>query len=737
MAGGDSTWTASGPRRSEDGGSFIALRPGTRVGKYETLEVLGQGAFGLTYRARDTLLGRDVAIKEYLPTGFAFRHGDGTVRPHSTATAEEFRWGRDRFLDEARTLARLEDAPGIVNVHDFMEANSTAYMVMSLVRGETLETRLKRDGPLPRPMIEQLVRPLLDGLERVHAAGFLHRDIKPANILIDAEGHPTLIDFGASRAALHGRTQALTAIYTPGYAAFEQFTSAPQGPWTDLYALGATLYHCVTGSMPPSAIDRVRDDAMVPATEAGRGRYDAGLLAMIDAAMRVREAERPQNIGEARRILSGGGPSGVLAMPGSATVAMAPAPAPTAPRRRAPVGWIAAGVVLALALAGGGAWLALRPPAESPEAALRRAKDEVRRQTAALTREREEAAARQAAEDEKRRVADEAARKAAEARAAADDGGRRQAEDEARARAAAEATRRREEEVRATAEEAERRERLARERALAEAEATRRRDEEARTAGEVAERRERLAREKALAEAEAARAAEAKAGSAADAKRQAEAGEATLRLSEADRKRIQVALTSVGHDTQGSDGAFGPRSRAMIAAWQRGRGEAETGFLTAPQVAALRQQAASALARYDEEQRRAEDEARRAAERAPSGAAVPKAGAAPQGKAAAVAPPAASAGQATYAGEFTNNSGVFRITIRQDGGRLTFELYTKIGAEETRSTCQPTELGSDGRFFTVCRGMGVSPRTLDGTLQSARLKSERLASGGTFTLVRQ
>src|SRR5215218_9166114 len=180
----------------------------------------------ITYRARDTTLGRDVAIKEYLPTLLALREGDTMVMPLSTALAEEFVWGRDRFLEEARTLATLGRAPAVARIYDFLEANGTAYIVMELAMGETLEHRIAQDGPLAPPAIERLLSPLLDGLEQVHDVGFLHRDIKPANIILDASGNPTLIDFGAARAALAGRTTAMTTIFTPGYAAGEQFTSA-------------------------------------------------------------------------------------------------------------------------------------------------------------------------------------------------------------------------------------------------------------------------------------------------------------------------------------------------------------------------------------------------------------------------------------------------------------------------------------------------------------------------------
>jgi len=281
------------------------LARGVAVGRYTVTRKLARGGFGITYLARDTRLDRDVAIKEYLPEYFAIRGEGGVVLPRSTRVATDFLWGRDRFLDEAKTLARLGGTPGVVEVHDFLEANGTAYMVMALVRGETLEARLHGGKALDQGEISRLVEPLLEGLSHVHAIGFLHRDIKPSNILVDRSGRPTLIDFGASRLALQGRTQAMTAIYTPGYAPLEQMSATRQGPWTDIYALAATLYHCIAGTPPQSAVDRVSDDEMVPAEKLGEGRYASGLLSAIDAGLRLKAGERPQSIDEWRRLLAG------------------------------------------------------------------------------------------------------------------------------------------------------------------------------------------------------------------------------------------------------------------------------------------------------------------------------------------------------------------------------------------------------------------------------------------------
>jgi len=426
---------------------LLELKRGSRIGRYELLEVLGHGGFGITYRARDLELRRDVAIKEYLPSSFAFRRPDGSVVPRSAQAAETFDWGRDRFAEEARTLARLERVPGVVNVYDIITTNGTAYMVMEYIQGETLEARLRSAGTLDQKAIEQLLPPLLTGLELVHEAGFLHRDIKPSNILIDRNERPSLIDFGASRMALEGRTQTLTAVYTPGYAAFEQLTSAKQGPPADIYAFGATLYHAVTGKAPPGANDRMIDDRLVPATTAGRGRYSSRLLAAIDASLRLRAVDRPQTIEAWRKLLdTTAGPLG-------------------GKRRSMP--WVLVGsVVVGISVAGALAWNWLPPgPTSSSsvadqerirlEEAARRAREEAvqraeeeRRKAAADKEEREKAdrdrvvreeAARRAEEERRRVAAEKAAReKAEQERAAREEASR--ADEERRKSAADKAT---------------------------------------------------------------------------------------------------------------------------------------------------------------------------------------------------------------------------------------------------------------------------------------------------------
>jgi serine/threonine protein kinase len=342
------------------------LPAGWRLGGYEIVTVLGQGGFGITYLARDTRLNRDVAIKEYLPTALALREEGQTVVPRSTELGQQFDWGRDRFLEEARTLARFERVPAIVRVHEFLEANKTAYMVMALAEGETLEQHLRHAGPLGPVAVETLLEPLLLGLEEVHAAGFLHRDIKPANVILDAHGKPTLIDFGASRAAMAGRTAAMTAIFTPGYAAPEQFTSEKQGPWTDIYGLSATLYNAITGKTPPSAFDRMIEDGYEPlATLKPRG-FPAALLMGIDAGLAVRASDRPASIAAWREMLSGDSGATMVVPHGVVPHVVAPRATPAPARPSAPVassrlplyGGIAAIAVLLFAVVG---YFALAP----------------------------------------------------------------------------------------------------------------------------------------------------------------------------------------------------------------------------------------------------------------------------------------------------------------------------------------------------------------------------------------
>jgi serine/threonine protein kinase len=414
---------------------YVALQPGQLIGRYEIVSVLGQGGFGITYRARDIQLGREVAIKEYLPTALAVRQDGTTVLPRTTKMAEDFGWGRERFVTEGRTLASLHRVPAIVQVFDFLEANGTAYIVMELLHGGTLEERITRLGKLGPEDVDRILWPLLDGLEQVHNAGFLHRDIKPANILLDDAGNPTLIDFGASRAAMAGRSVALTAIFTPGYAAAEQMTSAKQGPWTDIYGLSATLYHAIAGQTPPSAFDRMLDDAYEPLAELNPAGFSRGVLAGVDAGLAVAARDRPQSIAGWRPIL------GMSAAPeADSTIVMGKTPEvrpvgrhvstlppPAAPGTGRPGLWIGIAVVL-LALLGGGGYYAIASRGPDPEMVKARALAE---ESEAKLLKAEQEAAKLRADNEQRQKAEQAAaalKQQQEAEAAA----KKQLEDETR-----------------------------------------------------------------------------------------------------------------------------------------------------------------------------------------------------------------------------------------------------------------------------------------------------------------
>ncbi|MSP76285.1 MAG: hypothetical protein EXR12_09130 [Rhodospirillaceae bacterium] len=725
----------SGTTANDPEVDFAALPPGEQIGRYEVLSVLGHGGFGITYRARDTQLDREVAIKEYLPISLAIRQGGQTVLPRSTKVAEDFVWGRDRFVAEARTLTTLHRAPGIVRMLDFFETNGTAYIVMEMLQGETLEAHLKKQGSLDPAGVKRILWTLLDGLEEVHDAGFLHRDIKPANILIDAKGYPTLIDFGASRAAMVGRTVAMTAIFTPGYAAAEQFTAARQGPWTDIYGLAATLYHAIAGAVPPSAFDRMLEDSCEPIARHARPGFSPGLLAGIDTGLALRAADRPQSIAEWRPILS------MATTPADPVTVLArrPLPARSARNRWPLYAGVVAGV---LALAGGG-YFAFGPGPAPPRASVQDLKvedlerllaerrkadaealEKTRLEEEARRRVEAEAASKRAADAEladvrqklqkaeeelARRVAETDARRQAEAgqrqeadavgrraaaeqaqrKAEADTAALRQAEDEARKKADAEA------EAKRQADEALAAAQVERQKADEEAATRRRAEEEAASKGaaEVALKQKADAEAKQKADAEAAAATEkaavekAAAEKAATEKKAAEAAEAALRLATPDRQRLQVALTSLGFDTRGSDGAFGPRSREMITAWQKARNQPATGFLTVAQNQALLREAAPALSKYDDEQKKIEDEKKKAEE------AKKKAEEEAKARAAAAAAPAAAPAEAagSYDGAY---GGSFNPTSTAMGGISGLPMTVRVSAGSGTGTITHPQCGS-------------------------------------------
>ena len=287
-----------------------SLQPGYKLHWYHIIKILGQGGFGITYLAHDTNLDQQVAIKEYLPTDLAVRENNVSVHPVSEDHSESYQWGLERFISEARTLAKFKHH-NIVRVLSVFTENNTAYMVMEYEHGEPMDALLKNRKTIEEEKLKSILMPMLDGLEAVHKTGFIHRDIKPPNIYIRTDGSPVLLDFGSARQSLGLQTRTLTTMVSPGYAPFEQYTSKSnkQGPWTDIYGLGATLYRAVTGIGPTDAMDRSEallhtgKDVYIPASKIAHENYSGAFLTAIDHALMFKTDERPQSIDDWRKEL--------------------------------------------------------------------------------------------------------------------------------------------------------------------------------------------------------------------------------------------------------------------------------------------------------------------------------------------------------------------------------------------------------------------------------------------------
>jgi serine/threonine protein kinase len=389
-----------------------ALPEGYRLHWYEIDSILGQGGFGITYLARDSNLDQLVAIKEFLPSDLAVRTQDSAVHPLSGAHTDTYGWGLNRFLTEARTLAKFRH-PNIVRVMSVFEANNTAYMVMEYERGESFENMLKFKQVTGEPALKKILLHLLDGLELVHDAGFIHRDIKPSNVYLREDGVPVLLDFGSARLALGVETRTLTSLVSPGYAPFEQYNatreSDKQGPWTDIYALGATMYRAVTGRGPTDAAARAdllldeQRDPFQPCAEMQLENYSQEFLHAIDRALAFPPGERPQSVAIWRQLVTAGAvnqQTATVAVNANTTPVEkvdfvldgghdAPAPAPAtsvdSATRTVPIaelqaaseaakasgrGWFIATSIVAVAGIAVAAWLSLHPttPENAPSA---------------------------------------------------------------------------------------------------------------------------------------------------------------------------------------------------------------------------------------------------------------------------------------------------------------------------------------------------------------------------------
>jgi len=283
------------------GSNNAYLKPGAVLrDRYIVGIALGQGGFGITYIGYDKVLNTRVAIKEYYPSDIAGRTSiDGTVSAYTSAGDEYIR-GKKRFLDEARTLAKFSDHPCIVGVKDCFEEKGTAYMIMEFLDGISLKEYLKRKGgKLSAQESVSLLTPVMDALRAVHGEGIIHRDISPDNIFVTTDGRVRLIDFGAARQSVGGQ-KSLSVMLKPGYAPEEQYRArGNQGPWTDVYALTATLYRMITGNVPPDSLERVMDDTLEIPLDLPQHIQSA-----LRIGMAVRAAERFSSIEQLQAALN-------------------------------------------------------------------------------------------------------------------------------------------------------------------------------------------------------------------------------------------------------------------------------------------------------------------------------------------------------------------------------------------------------------------------------------------------
>lgn len=279
-----------------------ALPGGTVLREWRLEDVLGVGGFGIVYRGKGVYFDELVAIKEYFPSAISDRHDGTTVAPTDSSSEEVYELGLHKFIEEAKilwSLSKPERHPNIVSVRSLFEIHGTAYMVMDFESGVSLSKMLRDGHQFDEESLLALIRPIAEGLDRVHRAGVIHRDIKPANILVDDTGRPVLIDFGSARFESGQATSTKVTFYTPPYAAIEQYVKTyPQGPWTDIYALGVALYQCVTGEKPPEVLERLHGGLGEALSSRERPGFSRAFTRAVDAAMAIRPAERPQSMSE-------------------------------------------------------------------------------------------------------------------------------------------------------------------------------------------------------------------------------------------------------------------------------------------------------------------------------------------------------------------------------------------------------------------------------------------------------
>jgi len=285
-----------------------SLPLGTRLGEFELIGVLGEGGFSVVYVARDHSLERTVAIKEYIPGSIATRQPDGGVLPRSPKHEDTFKAGLASFINEARLLARFNH-PALIHIHRVWEQNGTAYMVMQYCRGKTLRQVFQTDPALVKneAWLKATFAPILDALELLHANNCFHRDLSPDNILLLQNGAPILLDFGAARQVIGDITQALTVILKPGFAPIEQYAddaSLEQGPWTDVYGVGAVLYFLLMGKPPVASVARLVKDPLVKLKDVSELDWvSQDFREAVDQALTVHPDYRIRSIAELRDAL--------------------------------------------------------------------------------------------------------------------------------------------------------------------------------------------------------------------------------------------------------------------------------------------------------------------------------------------------------------------------------------------------------------------------------------------------
>ena len=291
--------------RTPAGSSAVHQLPqGTALrDRYRIIRVLGQGGFGITYLGHDQLLDMDVAVKEYYPSGLVTRYCPNSLNavPVDEQSEQMFRKGRQDFLKEARILARFADDPNIVNVRDFFEENNTVYIVMEYLEGESLHQILRRNGPMPFDEVFRMLSPVMDSLARVHENGLVHRDISLSNLMRTRSGRVKLLDFGTARASNAEDKKSISLILTPGFAPEEQYRSRGiQGPWTDVYAMCASIYKMITGKTPESSMNRVFEETLQLPTLLGADITPAQEAVLLHG-MSIRQKDRIQSMTELKR----------------------------------------------------------------------------------------------------------------------------------------------------------------------------------------------------------------------------------------------------------------------------------------------------------------------------------------------------------------------------------------------------------------------------------------------------